>query len=106
MALFGNWAKGSGEAIGHDCGLGFPSGFALGYPDSQVRCSECDRLLVEYERLEGDYATSIQTLGARRDTAIASEYIRLRTAADEARIDCEVARLALEQHKRIHTKAN
>jgi len=85
---------------------GFPSGFTSGYPDFQMRCSECDRMLAEYERLEGDYATAIQTLGARRDTAIASEYIRLRTAADEARIDCEVARLELERHKRIHAKAN
>ena len=34
------------------------------------------------------------------------EYSRLRTAADEARIDCKVARLDLEQHKRIHMKAN
>jgi len=71
-----------------------------------MRCLECDRLLAEYEKLETDYATTVQTLGARRDIASASEYIRLRTAADEARIDCEVARLELEQHKRIHAKAN
>jgi len=69
-------------------------------------CSECNRLLAEYERLEADYAMAIQTLGARRDIAVASEYLRLRTAADEARVDCEVARLELEQHKRIHSKAN
>ena len=71
-----------------------------------MRCPECDRLLAAYERLEGDYATAIQTLGSRRDTAAAPEYIRLRTAADEARIDCEVARLEMEQHKRVHSKAN
>ena len=76
------------------------------YPDCQMRCPECDRLLAEYERLEGDYATAIQTLGARRSRAVASEYIRLRTADDEARVDCEVARLELEQHKRIHGRAN
>ncbi len=71
-----------------------------------MQCLECARLLAEYEKLESDYGTAIQALGSKRDTGVASEYIRLRTAADEARIDCELARLELEQHKRVHAKAN
>ena len=69
-------------------------------------CQECDRLLTNFERLEGDYATAVQTLSARRDKAVASECIRLRSIAAGARIDCEVARLELEQHRRVHAKAN
>jgi hypothetical protein len=78
----------------------------FGYSEISMQCPECDRLLAHYERLEGVYAIAIQTLGARRDSSLVSEYIRLRTAADEARVDCEVVRLELEQHKRVHAKAN
>ena len=60
----------------------------------------------EYERLERAYASAINTLTARSDIAPLAEYIRLRTVADEARIDSELARLELEEHKRIHSKAN
>lgn len=67
-----------------------------------MRCPECDRLITEYERLESGYATALQRLDDLRDTVVASEYIRLRTAADEAGIDCEIARLELERHRRIH----
>jgi len=86
--------------------LGAAAGHFNGYPASVMGYTECDRLLAEYERLKSDYATAVQTLGSRRDTTVAPGYIGLRTAADEARIDCEVARLEFEQHKRIHAKAN
>jgi hypothetical protein len=71
-----------------------------------MECGQCDRLRLEYERLERAYAAAIDTLTTRSDTAPAAEYIRLRTFADDARLDSEVARLELEKHKRIHSRAN
>jgi hypothetical protein len=71
-----------------------------------MECGECNRLRLEYERLERAYASAIDTLTTRSAIAPVAEYIRLRTFADEARLDSEVARLELEQHKRIHAKAN
>jgi len=68
-----------------------------------MECSECNRLTDEFGRLERAYATAVGVLTA---SAHADEYARLRVAADEARIDSEVARLELEQHKRKHAKAN
>jgi len=69
-------------------------------------CAECARLVVEYERLEQAYATVVNVLNSRTETATASEYMRLRADADEARLDSEIARLELGQHKRVHAKAN
>ena len=69
-------------------------------------CAECDRLLAQYARLEQAYEIAVETLPPGMGTLSVREYMRLRTAADEARIDLGVAHLKLEQHKRIHTKAN
>jgi len=69
-------------------------------------CTECDRLQAEHARLEQAYATAVNTMNGRIETLAASEYMRLRAAAEEVRIDSEVARLELEQHKRVHSKAN
>jgi hypothetical protein len=43
--------------------------------------------------LEQTHATAVNTLNGRMETLAAPEYMRLRAAADEARIDSEVARL-------------
>lgn len=69
-------------------------------------CMECARLLVEYEVLDGQYASAVNSLAARRETASAPEFTKLRVAADEARLDAELARLELERHQRVHRKAN
>ncbi len=69
-------------------------------------CGECDRLRAEHERVERAYASAIEVLAARSGISAAVEYTRLRAIADKARIDLEVARLELERHKRIHSKAN
>lgn len=79
---------------------------ALIYSEGAMDCAECDRLLAEYERLEQAYATAVNVLNSSAETANVSEYMRLRAAADEARLDSEVARLQLEQHKRVHSMAN
>jgi hypothetical protein len=71
-----------------------------------MNCVECDRLRGEYERLLLAYASAVNLLNGRSGTAIAFEYMRLRTDAGEARIDCEIARLELERHKRVDAKTN
>ena len=71
-----------------------------------MECSECDRMMVECEMVGHSYTTAMKALIAGRQTASSSEFIRLSTANDEARIDYEVAVLELEQHKRTHAKAN
>jgi hypothetical protein len=65
-------------------------------------CSECIRLTAGFDRLERAYAAKVGILTASAHTAQANEYTTLKVAADEARIDSEVARLELEQHKRKH----
>jgi hypothetical protein len=71
-----------------------------------MECSECSRLLAGYERLERDYAEAVHKLNARRNMADTEEYIGLRVAADGARLDSEVTRLELKQHRRMHEAAN
>jgi hypothetical protein len=68
-------------------------------------CPECDRLTAEYRRLEQEYASAVNLLNAPIASEV-REYIKLRAAADEARIDAEIARLELEKHKGVHRKAN
>jgi hypothetical protein len=71
-----------------------------------MNCVECDQLRDEYERLALAHASTVSLLNSSSGSAIAFEYMRLRTDADEARIDSEIARLELEQHKRVEAKAN
>jgi hypothetical protein len=59
-----------------------------------MNCCECRRLHTEYERLESEYA------------AAAAEFVRLKAAADRARIRCEAVLQELELHKLIHSKVN
>jgi hypothetical protein len=66
-------------------------------------CAECDRLRSECERLEQAYAAAINTLNSRVGNAPSFEYIELSTAVNEARIDSEIARTELEQHRLVHT---
>lgn len=71
-----------------------------------MNCPECARLLDEYETLERAHATAVGRVAASAQSDNAREYQRLRARADEARLDSEVARLELEQHRRRHAKAN
>jgi hypothetical protein len=72
-----------------------------------MACSECDRREAEYARLEQACARAVNTLNSSMGTLLPTpEYMCLRAAAEEARIDSEVARIELEQHKRVRAKAN
>ena len=65
-------------------------------------CSERIRLTAGFDRLERAYAAALGILSASARTAPAYAYNALRVAADQARLDSEVARLELEQHKQSH----
>ena len=71
-----------------------------------MACSECARLLAECGRLKRTYTTAVQARIRCLAVSPEPEYIRLQKAAEEAWIDSECARLGLEQHKRIHSKAD
>ena len=71
-----------------------------------MKCTECTRLLAEFERLERAYAAAIDALTFMRETAVPSEYPRLRRLASEARLNAEMARLELIKHQWIHSKPN
>ena len=69
-----------------------------------MQCDECSRLLAVHERLKGNSAAATQRLqeGAERRITLV-EYRRLAAEANEARLEAELARLELEQHKRVHS---
>jgi hypothetical protein len=71
-----------------------------------VDCSECDRLTAEYQRLQQEYAAAVNLLNASGAASEVRVYVKLRAAADEARIKAEIARLELQKHKGIHRTPN
>jgi hypothetical protein len=72
-----------------------PDTLTFGLPD-------CICLQEEFNRRERAYAHAYGVLTSVAETARAHEYSRHRGIAEEARIDSEVARLELEQHKQTH----
>jgi len=70
-----------------------------------MKCPECSRLAADYRRLNQAYTVAFDAMLAASKVP-ASDFIKVRIAADDARIDSELARVELEQHKQIHAKAN
>jgi hypothetical protein len=54
----------------------------------------------QYQERERIYAAAVTLLKRRIPRAMVNEYQRLRKAADEARLDVEIARLELDKHLR------
>jgi hypothetical protein len=69
-------------------------------------CSECARLLTEFVRQADGLYDAVETLATRIEFAGVAEYFVLKIAMDEARIDSELARLELMQHKMKHAWVN
>ncbi len=63
---------------------------------------ERDRLTRQYERLKKAYGLAVNHLFATGYQATDAEYQKLRVAADDARIDMEVARLELAKSEHNH----
>jgi hypothetical protein len=70
-----------------------------------VPCSECSRLLADYERLKWAYVKAFDIMLATCYIS-STEFTLAKGTADEARLDFEVGRLELANHERIHFRAN
>jgi hypothetical protein len=71
-----------------------------------VVCEVCQRLEAELERRNRVYAEKLATLKANRETTSGDEYRRIFMEESDARLNMDLARLELGQHKRGHQKAN
>ena len=74
--------------------------------DARVGCVICDHLAADHEHLELMYQVASDVMISRHAEPSAAVFNALRAAAENARLDCEIARLTLEQHRRVHTGAN
>jgi len=63
-------------------------------------CAECSHRNEAYERLKLAYAAAIDALAGQNATL--AGYQRLRRAADETRLQAELARIELEKHRLGH----
>jgi hypothetical protein len=61
---------------------------------------------MEYERLKVVRSTATYVPTGRGPDPLATVFNALRIDAKEARIDCDVSRLTLERHRRVHSGAN
>jgi hypothetical protein len=74
--------------------------------DTAIRympCLKCAELVAEFSRRVDASYLAVKALGSRVEHAAAAEYNRLKAVADEARIEAELAHVALEEHKQQHT---
>lgn len=65
-------------------------------------CDEKTRLVSEYEATAKRYSDAVTELQRKVGTSAKPDYERLSRAADEARVESEHARLAVEQHVAAH----
>ena len=59
-------------------------------------------LAKDYQTLTAEYSRALEVLNERMGTLTKSEYHRLRRSAETARLQSEMARLAMEQHLQEH----
>jgi hypothetical protein len=67
-----------------------------------MACEEKQRLLAEYQVTTQKFADAVSELHRKIGTSPLPEYQGLQRAADEARLESEQARLALERHVALH----
>ncbi len=63
-------------------------------------CTECFRLISQFEKLELVYAKSVDALSMNAEPTYGGGRSQLRVTADEARIDYVFGSLKLRQHQR------
>jgi hypothetical protein len=68
-----------------------------GSPDNEER-----RLLAEYETVTGFYSWTVRELARNRGTLSNDQYIRLLNMVENARLECQLARLALQKFRDSH----
>jgi hypothetical protein len=69
-------------------------------------CVIGNRLEAEHECAELVYRTATDAMIAKHADASAGVFNTLRGVAEDARIDCEAARLMLEKHRRVTRGSN
>lgn len=67
-----------------------------------MNCEEKQRLAEQYEMATSEFADTVRQLHKKIGTSTNPEYECLQRASDEARVQSEHARLALEQHVATH----
>lgn len=90
------------NAVGFESRTGRLVAAAAAIADIAMLCAEKDRLVAEHRRAALVYSRAMIALNRKRATTPASEYERLRLAADGASIKCKEARLALKRHMADH----
>jgi hypothetical protein len=65
-------------------------------------CVEKSRLLYRYDAFLAEYSRTVSFLYKRVGVLRKEDYQEISTFTDEARVRCEEARLALEDHIRDH----
>jgi hypothetical protein len=73
----------------------------LGY-DHLTDCPECIWLAAEYHRLEEVYVTAEALLNDHESNERANIYCKIKSAAGDAHLDVDIARLLFERHKSLH----
>ena len=74
----------------------------LGAVVMQNDCVEKTRLAKEYELATSAFSQAVKKLSLRMGTSSKEKYAQLDRIADEARVNSERTRLALEQHIAVH----
>ena len=72
---------------------------SVGSPDNEER-----RLLALYETTTAFYSWTVRELSRQRGTLQRDEYGRLRDLVENARLECELARVALEDFRETNSK--
>ena len=67
-----------------------------------MACAEKSRLLKAYQEMTDIYARTVADLGRFRGTSPCPEYERLQQSSEQARLESETARRALEEHIKEH----
>lgn len=67
-----------------------------------MSCEDKRRLADQYDKATSKFSDTVRQLHQNIGTSTKPEYERLQRAADEARVQSEHARLALEQHVAAH----
>ena len=60
------------------------------------------RLVAEYETVTSFYSWTVRELVRNRETLSHDEYDRLRNMVENARLECELAQLALQKFRDSH----
>jgi hypothetical protein len=68
-----------------------------------MACPECTRLLARSEALESAHFTAFGLM-IESSAGPESEFAALTAATDEARNECDAARLEFEQHRHSHLR--